>query len=291
MSAADTAMRVLEWASSPAGPPPPGDLRALEALAEPGPELRAALGRLAARSAARMTLASPPLGDASPPGPAALWLAAAVGAASRPEASEIVRCCPPAPSAWERVARHAVVRRAWGHVPPVLAEALLGASPLTALLAAPPRGDEDATRLVGERLLEHRDGRRLLVAVLSRPADGLPEDQTPRLAWRGSLLDGLRQEDAHRTFVLDVYEAAIALHRAAWIERIHAAASILAQPGAPQEHLDFALAAAAWWEPLRSLHRSHLDWIRERKYMDFHVYLQGIKLATFAARLQGRALR
>ncbi len=286
MSAIDTATRVLEWASSPAGPPPPGDLRDLEALAEPGAELRAALGRLAALTAARMTLASPPLGDAAPPGPAALWLAVAVGAASRPEASEIVRCCAPADSAWELIARHAVVGRVWEHVPPILAETLLGASPLSALLTVPPRGEEDAIRLLGEGLLEHRDGRRLLVSTFSQP-----EDLAPLLAWRGSLLDGLRQAEAHRTFVLDVYEAAIALHRDAWLDRIRAAGSVLADPAALPETLEFALAVAGWWEALRNLHRSHLDWLRERKYMDFHVYLQGIKVASFAARLRGGELR
>ncbi|MCP4654201.1 MAG: hypothetical protein GY856_02160, partial [bacterium] len=154
MTAIDTVSRVLEWACSPAGPPPPGDLRDLDALIKPAPQLRAALGRLAALTAGRMTLDSPPLGDAKPPGPAALWLAVAVGAASDPRASEVVRCCAPASSAWERVARHAVVRSAWESLPPTLAEALLGASPLTALLTVPPRGEEDATRRLGEQLIK-----------------------------------------------------------------------------------------------------------------------------------------
>ncbi len=293
MSAVDTVFRVLEWAASPAGSRgnlPRGDLRGLDALTSPSSKLRGALGRLSAATAARLTLASPPLADVMNAGSAALWLAAAVGAAHEKVALEIAGCCSTVRSAsrtpaWELIARHAVVGPAREQVPPTLGESLVGVSPLTALLNVPARGSDDALRLLGERLLERDDGRRLLVNVFSRPPEGPPGDQGPRLAWRGSFLDGLRHSEEHRAFVLDVYEAAIALHRDAWLERTHVAAFILSNPGAPKEQLDFAFAVAGWWEPLRGLHRAHLDWIRERKYMDFHVYLQGIKVAAEGARL------
>ena len=275
MSALDTAVRVMEWACGPVGPPPAGDLRSLEALLEPLPAQCALLGRLAALTAAHLSLTAPPLGEVAPPGCSAFLLAAAIGAAQRPEAVQLVRYCDPPPcSAWELVARHAVVRPALAYLPSMLAETLCGASPLTALLLVPPRGEESQVVQLCERLLAHPDGRRLLVNQFCQP--NVP---SPLLAWRGRLLDRLRLAPDCQPFVLDVYEAALALYGSAWSAVTQEAATVLSGPELSKDRLDFVLAVAAWWEPLRALYRSHLDWLRARPYLDFYLYLQGIGLA------------
>jgi hypothetical protein len=278
MSALDTAVRVMEWAYEPVGPPPASDLRALEALLEPLPAQRDLLGRLAALTAAHLSLTAPPLSEVAPPGCSAFLLAAAIGAAQRPEAVELVRYCDPPRSAWELIARHAVVRPALHYLPPALAETLCGASPLTALLLVPPKGEENQIVQLGERLLAHPDGRRLLVNQFCRP-----DVPAPLLTWRGSLLDRLRLVPDYQPFVLDVYEAALALYGSAWNKVSQEALMVLLS----KDRLDFVLAVATWWEPLRALYRSHLDWLRARPYLDFYLYLQGIRLAQIVRQFQG----
>jgi hypothetical protein len=279
MSALDTAVRVMEWACGPVGPPPPGDLRSLEALLEPLPAQRDLLGRLAALTAAHLSFTAPPLGEAAPPGCSAFLLAAAIGAAQRLGAVELVRCCDPPRSAWELVARYAVVRPALAYLPSMLAETLCVVSPLTALLLVPPRGEENQVAQLGERLLVHPDGRRLLVNQFCQP-----KVPAPLLAWRGSLLDRLRLAPDCQPFVLDVYEAALALYGSTWSAVTREAATVLSGPEPSKERLDFVLAVAAWWEPLRALHRSHLNWLRAMPYLDFYLYLQGIWLAQMVRR-------
>ncbi len=274
MSALDTAVRVMEWAYGPGGPPPTGDLRSLEALLEPASAQRDLLGRLAALTAAPLSLTVPPLGEVPPPGCSAFLLAAAIGAAQRPEAVELVRYCDPPRSAWELVARHAVVRPALDYMPLALAETLCGASPLTALLRVPPKGEENPIVQLAERLLAHPDGRRLLVHQFCQP--NVP---APLLVWRGTLLDRLRPAPGYQPFVLDVYEAALAVYGSAWSTVTQQALAVLSGPELSKDRLDFVLAVAAWWEPLRALYRSHLDWLRARPYLDFYLYLQGIRLA------------
>lgn len=280
MSALATAVRVIEWASAPAGPPPPGDLRSLEALLEPLPAQRGRLGRLAALTAARLSLTAPPLGETVPLGCSAFLLAAAIGAPQQPAAVELARSCDPPRSAWELVARHAVVGPALDYMLPALAETLSAASPLTALLRVPPKGEENQIVRLGERLLGHPDGRRLLVNQFCQPS--VP---APWLAWRGSLLDRLRLAPGCQPFVLDVYEAALALYGSAWSALIQKALAVLSGPELSRDQLGFLLAVAAWWEPLRALHRSHLDWLRARRYLDFYLYLQGIRLAQIVEQL------
>lgn len=282
MSATETAIRVLTWATDRDGPPPSGDLRELGALVTPDAAARQALARAAAHMAARLSLVSPPLGDPEPLGASALWLAAAIGAHRHPAAIDLIKCCEPSPSAWDLIARHAVILPALEHLPPLFAEALVTTSPLTGLLILPPGGQEDQLALLCERLLDHFDGRRLLVHLFCQA-----ESPAPMLSWRGRLLAALRLAARYQPFVLDVYEAAVALHAQAWLARIAEAQRILSGPPAPPARLQLALSIGRWWQPLRAMHRAHLDWLRERRYLDFHIYLQGIKLASMIGHLQG----
>jgi hypothetical protein len=296
VSATETALRVVRWSTFPAGALPRGDLHELGALASPAPEVRAFLGKLAATTAARLALDAPPLSDARPAGPAALWLAAAAGAAATPEAGELVRLCPPAQGGWDLVLRHAVVGATLDAVPPLFAESLRAASPLTALLLAPARGEEDDIVALAERLLAQADGRRLLINTLSTPVDD-PES----LRWRGLLLQSLRLQPRSRPFVLDVYEAAVAVHGRRWLGTIdyafhalgasHAASEPPAVTGdgarAGERGLQLALAVGEYWAALRALRRTHLSWLQRRPYLHFNVYLQGIKLASTVEKLQG----
>jgi hypothetical protein len=183
---------------------------------------------------------------------------------------------------WELIARHAVSQPALGHLPAAFAEALVTVSPLTGLLLLPPGGQEDQLTMLCERLLDHPDGRRLLVHLFCQA-----DVPAPLLSWRGRLLEALRVAEQYQHVVLDVYEAAIALHAQAWLGRIAEARRILSMQGAPRERLQLALSVGRWWQPLRAMHRAHLDWLRERRYLDFHIYLQGIKLASAIARLRG----
>jgi hypothetical protein len=209
MAAMDTALRVLQWATVRHGSPPAGDLRELAALATPDAATRQALARLAALTAARLSLTSPPLGDAEAPGPGAIWLAAALGAAREPAAAELVTCCEPPRSVWELIARHAVIQPALGFLPPAFAEALVTMSPLTGLLLLPPAGQEDQLALLCERLLDHPDGCRLLVHLFCQA-----EVAAPLLSWRGRVLEALRLDDTYRHFVLDVYLDNVTLEKA-----------------------------------------------------------------------------
>ncbi len=281
MTATDTAIRVLEWAVGSAGPPPKGDLLELEALLTPDLRARQTLARLATITAARLSLAEVLAEDSEAPGPTAIWLAAAIGAAGHPAASEIIKCCDPPQPLWELIARHAVIQPALGQLAPAFMEELVVSSPLTGLLVLPPEGREDELMQLCERLLDY-SARRLLVNLFCQP-----KTAAPVLNWRRLLLDSLRVAEHYQPFVLDVYEAAIALHARAWTDHITWARGLLSVPGAPQKQLELALAIGRWWQPLRALHRAYLDWLRERPYMHFHIYLQGIKLAADVARLRG----
>jgi hypothetical protein len=275
MSALDTALQVVTWACAPAGPPPRGDLTALAGLLEPTPAHTALLGRLAALAAARLSLTPPPLGDTTPLDSSALLVAAAIGAGDHPAATELLACSDPPHSGWQLVVRHALVQPALDHLAtPTLRERLRLASPLTALLRVPPPGEENQVVRLGERLLAQPDGGRLLVQQFCQP-----KVPVAWLGWRGSLLDRWRLVPAYQPFVLDVYEAARALHGADWQVLIEAALIVLRGFKPSDAQLDLVQGVAAWWQPLRALHRSHQDWLRERPYLDFDFYLSGIRLA------------
>ena len=278
MSALDTAIRVLDWALEPEIPPPMGSLTHLETLLKPTPAAQAALGRLAASTAALVGLRTPPLGDATAPGGGAFLLAAAIGAAQHPAAAELLRCADSPRSAWDWVVRHGLAQAALAHMPPVLAERLHAASPLTALLLAPLPGEENQAVQLAEHCLAHADGRRLLIHHCCDP-----NASSKCLVWRGLLLGRLGLVSEFQPTVLDVYETAVALHRQPWLELTQESWAALGGPTPSAERLELITAVAAWWEPLRALHRAHLDWLRERTYLDFNLYLQGIKLAQVAA--------
>lgn len=285
---------------------------AIAALAQPDEPLRALAARLAAAQAARLGLDTPPLGDGTAPGPYAIWLAAAVAVRARPElACELARLCPPPLGAWDLVLRHGVVAPvlAWLEalpeaspeaspgalpeapaeaapsalpdarlkaLPPALIDALRTASPLTALLEHPAPGDRDRCVQLASELLVHPRGRRLLAHALAAPP-GPGARATVVLMWRTHVLDRLRTgTETQRAFVLDVYEAALAHHRAsllAEVERAHAALA-----GAASHDFERALALAGWWRPLWHIRRAWPESLRERPHLDVYGVLAGLRL-------------
>lgn len=280
MSAIETALQVLEWASEPEGPPPLAGLEAVDKLLAPDAAALARLGQFAAQAAAKLGVPAPPWDDPEPPGPAGLLLAAAIGAARHPAAVELARCADPPRNAWDQVARHALVRAALAHVPPLLGEALLAAAPLTCLWLVPPPGQENHALQLAEQLLAHPAGRRLLAHHYAEPTRA-----APWLAWRGSLLDRLRADPAFRAFVLDVYETAFALHRPAWQGLTSEAWALLDGGELTEDGYRFVAAVADWWQPLRALYRAEPARLRERTYLDFELYLQGIRLAHWVGQI------
>lgn len=284
MRALDLATRALRWAADPTGQPPQGELDELASLGSLDATAAAALGGLAAQVAARLRLDLPPLGDALPPGPGAAWLAAAVGAKHMAVASGIVEAAPTGRTAWDLLARHGIAAPALSVVPELLAESLRRASPLTGLLTRPAEGEADHAVALADRLRGVADGARLLVATLSAPTE-----DTAALAFRGDLLERLRGADrGGQAFVLDVFEAAVHHHGAAWSGAVERAMATLADRRASEPALQRALATARLWEPLRRVHRNEHDRVRERPLLDFYVYLPALRLAEAGARMSAQ---
>jgi hypothetical protein len=110
-----TAVRVLEWAAAPCGPPPMGTLRGAKDLLS-APAVTERLRQLVWTTSARLGAGNPPLGDASAVGAGAVLLAASVGGRSRPElAAKLAAALPPlhldgaVTTGWaDALARHAV---------------------------------------------------------------------------------------------------------------------------------------------------------------------------------------
>jgi hypothetical protein len=299
------------------------DGQAIAALAQPDEPLRALAARLATAQVARLGLRTPPLGDDTAPGPYGIWLAAAVAARNEPAlATELARLCPPARGAWDLTLRHAVVapvlERAAGEAPAqlpaasrpetlpralagalpetqagalpetlprALAGALRAASPLTSLLDHPAPGEHDHCVKLATGLLAHAHGRRLLAHALAAPLPG--NARGPVIArWRAQVLERLRTgTDAQRDFVLDVYEIALAQHRAATLAEIERGHAALAEPGDPA--FERALAVARWWGPLWHLRRAWPESLRERVHLDVHGVLAGLRLHGRARALTG----
>ncbi len=289
MPAAETALEVLDWAiAGGSDAPPQGNLLAVDALGEPSSALTAALVELARRTAARLRLRTPPLGDDRSPGLSGIWLAAAVGARRQPRALDLVALCSRAKAAWELTARHGVVAPALEHVPAPLAESLLLASPLTQALACPAPGEDDHILAVCDRLREHPQGQRLLVQTFAQPAE-----RSEVRRWRQRAMDLIRMEGpAGRAFVLDVYEAAIVFFHEAVRSDIATAETVLASPrlAAVDRLVERALSIAAWWGPLHALRRSHLEELRARRYLDLHTYIDGTGLHGRARAMTGGEL-
>jgi FtsH ternary system domain X1 len=308
MSLAAGTRAVLRWAlavpdagdaagEAEAGPMPLADAidsGAIEALARPDEPLRALASRLAAAAVARLGLRAPPLDDDTAPGPYGIWLAAACAARNQPAlAAELARLCPPPRGAWDLALRHAVVapvlERAAGDaggqrpgavpgaLPKALITALRTASPLTSLLDHPAPGEHDhCVKLATGVLLTHAHGRRVLAHALAAPIPG--DARGPVIArWRAQLLDRLRVgTDEQRGFVLDVYEIALAQHRAATLAEIERGHAALAEPGSSA--FERALALAEWWRPLWHLRRAWPESLRERVHLDVHGVLAGLRL-------------
>jgi hypothetical protein len=282
MSAAATARRVLDWSLAPDGSPPGGDLEGLAALLAPGDELRRALARAGQVAIARLglgpadTLPGPPLGSAT------LVLAAAIGAALHPAAADLANLCPPPRGGPALALHHALVAPALAYLPPARRENLVLRSPLTAVLHIPPGGGEDAALSLAEDLIATRSGRRLLAQCLAEPST-----DARCLDWRGRLLATLRLAPDLVPFVLDVYEAAVALHAPDWLRLTHGAMGILGSPGPDSKTLATALAVGRWWEPFLALYRADHEAIRARRYLnDFDLYLAGIRLAQAVIHLR-----
>jgi hypothetical protein len=315
MSLAASTRAVLRWAlalpdaaGADAGPLPLApeiDSQAIEALVQPDEPLRALATRLAAAQVARLGLRAPPLDDDTAPGPYGIWLAAACAARAEPAlATELTRLCPPARGAWDLTLRHAVVapvlERAASEptaqptatgtlregLPKSLIDALRAASPLTSLLDHPAPGEHDhCVKLATGVLLAHAHGHRLLAHALAAP---VPRDaRGPGIAlWRAQLMDRLRVgTDAQRGFVLDVYEIALAHHRAATLAEIERGHAALAEPGSPG--FERALATARWWRPLWHLRRAWPESLRQRVHLDVHGLLAGLRLHGRARALTG----
>jgi hypothetical protein len=307
----------------PGEPGRAGEGLAITALAQPDEPLRALAARLASAQAARLGLDTPPLGDGTAPGPYAIWLAAAVTVrAQYALACELARLCPPPEGAWDLVLRHGVVAPVLAGLAPAalpeqpqalpaalpearpdalpearpearpdalphaLIDALRTASPLTALLDHPAPGDRDrCVQLAADVLLAHPRGRRLLAHGLAELPGPGPR-ATVVLMWRTHVLDRLRTgTETQRAFVLDVYETALAHHRAsllAEVERAHAALA-----GAGTHDFERALALAGWWRPLWHIRRAWPESLRERPQLDVYGVLAGLRLHGRARALAG----
>ena len=288
--AEDMVERVLRWAAAPAGPPPVGEPFGLSALLSPRSAVRQVLSALAAVTAARFGLADSALTGGAGPGSAAAWLAAALGLRSQPGlAMDVLSHVPPACASlpdggWELIARHGVVAAALPYLPGGLAEAMIAASPLTALLLAPARGGDDRVLAFCQNLIAAIPGCPPVVAAFADPYAG-----TAKLTWRASALGRLAisGEDRDRSFTLDVYETAVVWHGRDWLTRTLESAEILGAGDSLPEQIGEAMAVGRWWQPLGSLRHRRPDAIRDRHYLDFHVYWRGLRLAAVTARLDG----
>src|SRR5437879_131492 len=120
MSASDTAMRVIDWASSGGHTSPPhGDVRSTHQLARPDAALRDALAALCSLTGARLQLSEPPFGGAGPVGLGALVLAAGLGAAGMPPlARAVLSAVPPVASPADLVTRHGLAGPALRYLTP-----------------------------------------------------------------------------------------------------------------------------------------------------------------------------
>jgi hypothetical protein len=299
MNAETTACQVLTWAGdttagragSPAVPPPTGPLRDTSALGRPGAATLRALRALTRDTAARLGAGSPPFADPAPVGPGALLMAAAVGGRAQPGPARTLAEAAPAAGlsaagGWaDALARHAVVAPALAacrrteataagttggaatdrSIDAELAETLLRASILTAVLHRPPLGRLRAGATAAEvaaaaGLLTRPRGRAVLTTALAAwSADPAVLD------WRAELLTRLSID--HPGVVLDVYLLARLRHGAVWDRRLAWAARALSGVGLPD---DLPLATVRFWAPLAGVNQRDPDLIRSRALLDGH---------------------
>jgi FtsH ternary system domain X1 len=273
--------RVLQWAASPgSSAPPQGDLAAVDQLTKKQPQLLSALKELWCVTSARLRLPPPPLGDTGPITCDVLLMAAAVGFSAQAEISAtLARLAEPATTPSESILRHGLACPALRFIPAKVAEALRFNSPLTAVLERPARGME-VLALDGVRsMLKTVDGRRLLTLEFAHwPVPAEVRD------WRTGVLDRLRQQsDLERSFVIDVYEAALVHNEDGILREIKESNRAFTVPGASHADMENAMSVAKWWGPLAGISRSHADELRVSMYLK-HSYLEGIKLFRLATR-------
>ena len=273
-SAAQTAYQVLVWAAGPGSVPPSGSLRAVGELPGNASAVHA-LQMLARALAARTGAGWPMLGDGEAIGPGALFLAAAIGGRLQPDLAGRLTALvvPPALNRTSRTgwadafARHAVVEPALaagtvvagastgpvqqpGLVAPglaaalsrPLADSLLRASPLSAVLIRPADGQATLAADAALGLLARPRGTDVLATVLS-PWHANAEV----LSWRARLLSRLAA--SHPGAVLEVYAAARLCHGAEWDRQLSVAAAALraAASSRPDER---SLATVQFWAPM-----------------------------------------
>jgi hypothetical protein len=285
MSAADTAVRVLNWAAGNSPEPPPrGDLADPRGLAEPFAELAGALGLIAAVTAARLRCGtSPPFGLPGPVGAGPALLAAAIGARAHPAALDSLLHAVPRPrSGWDHLARYGLVG-AVQRSAAQLSEAESGLpvrlarhAPLTGVFDAPGSVEKMICTQLANAILDTPEGRGAATGLLAEPC---PSDDAA--AWRGGLLELARPDN--RDFVLDVYETALSVHR-----REHAARRLLAEQswrtGGPGPTVR---ATARWWTALA---RRQRPLVRARRGLRGEDYLPGVRLHWAVARATGGGL-
>ncbi|MBY8847828.1 hypothetical protein K7G98_03635 [Saccharothrix sp. MB29] len=263
-----TVVKVLEWAAMPGGPVPVGPLRNPGRLRSPGPPVVAALERLARTAAARLGAGTPPLGDPGPVGPGALLLAAGIGGLHDRDLSAAVLAVVPPPLSWaDRLTRHGLAEpalRALADKKPRedWVQAVLRASPLTALAFSPVDALENQARATAAQLVERPGGRRLLATVLGRWAANPWVMRRRRV-----VLEVLGTQ--HPGAVLEVYTAARLHHGAEWDERIDWAARELRGRGLAS---DIAVETIRFWAPLARLVRSDRAAVRARVFLDAEEY-------------------
>jgi hypothetical protein len=279
---------MIDWAIGGDGPPPRGDLRDAEDLAEPPDRLREAARRLVAATAARLRWGHPPLGDPRPLGAATIVLAAILGAPDPDRLQLAGLLLPildePDATAGDLVGRHGLLAPALLHLPEPMADDCRARSPLTAVLERPAPGQESSAVATARRILEDARGRASLQLHLARPTD----DARVR-RWRAELLDRLwRGDEAGRQFVLDVYEAAMIHHRPRALEQIDGAGEVLRSSLAARDGaaLRDAMAVADWWGPLWMIHRQDIDALRARPYLHID-FLEGLRLYQLRRRMMG----
>ncbi len=285
MSASDTALRVIRWATAGEGPPPRGDLRAAEQLSRPPEPLAAALGELARVSLARLRWDPSPPAASRSIGVGGIVIAAAIGVAQPPEVVRFTLDAVPrsrAPAEW--AVRHGLVDPALRYLVDAVADDCRKLSPLTAVLDRPVTGAEAQAIATARQLLADPRRRLSLQLHLARPTL-----TTQVRDWRTRLLETLRVgSDADRTFVVNVYEAAMIHHRAEAVHQIRAALAVmgprLVRPDLASRR--DAISIANWWGPLWALYRSHLDDLRARRDLHYD-YLDGLALFQQCQRLTG----
>lgn len=275
MSALETAIRVVRWATRGGGPPPRGDLRSPLGLARPPGAAREALGQLSSVTAARLAWCAPPLGDARPPGAGALLIAAAIGAED-PRASQALLegAGPSGEVAWDWVLRHGLVARSLAHLSPPLGDWCRLASSLTALLDRPAGGQHDEAIAAARRVLGDPAARLSLQLRLARPCS-----ETAVRDWRRELMDRLwRADEPGREFVLGIYEATLLYYEAEATAQLEGAVrrfdEVRGRIGGEGNSLgdeDWGVLAGVasaygWWVPLLTIERNYLESLRSRRF-------------------------